>query len=340
MLDRFVLVPVVALAAIGAPGAIAAADDPCGTTRPWLGIVFEGGAFDAELRGAVLADLARGLDARGADVCEADEAAGTRVELALAGGLLSATLDTGGARSAAEVDLHGIPLDGWSLAISAAVDGLLRAQWVEIVLRRPVVEAPEVVQPVASRVIAAPIRPAARPPPASDERSAHEIAWVASTDVWTGGAVLFGSDVRYGLRPLEVLGLTVGLGSRLAWPTESQLGTIDGFAASLELGAALRFTSDGATFTAELGAYGRLLVVRFTGDADGAAAESTEWSVAPSVGVVVRAGVRLAGPIVLVIEPAIELPLRAIEVAAGDEVVLALDGVAVRGSLGLVWEFR
>jgi hypothetical protein len=310
----------------------ARAQDECGRDRPWLAIDFEG-AWDLALREGVLADLRPSFDTRGVDVCESEgerEEGAARIVLRFAEGEpVSLALFSGEGRIAeSSIDLTSVPEDGRSLALSAAIEGLVRARWVELVLRSPRAREP------APAPEAPPDPPVEIPAPRHDDR----ISLRGAVDVWGGGQVQFGGDLAYARWFLDLFAIEISFGARGGLDTRTELGVIESQAIFGGLSAILRPTEPGSVIGVELFARVRAGAIRFAARAADAAMGQEDWSATGTLGVGTVLTVYPVRELSIQVLAGLDAPLRPVEALADGERATALDGPAGVFGLGVAVE--
>ena len=201
-----------------ASSAAAHAAEDCGqSTKRWIALRLQGPGWSQELADSVLTDLRAEVRRHGIEACpagaqglpapivtldiEASQPAVMRLSLDVAD-------PASGRRPSRELQLDSMPLDGHSLALAVAADELLTSSWIRLA-SRPAAE-PAVPPPSATPVDTT--KGGATPPPRQAVLRRHELALLAVSEGFAGGAWSPGLDLamRRWLLPRWALELSGG----------------------------------------------------------------------------------------------------------------------------------
>lgn len=241
---RFALL-VIALVSFAWTGE-ASAQEEAPAPRVELGLV---GEWPDSLRAALRADLGASMRAQGLELVHAEDGA----ERVVATIRVTAPSPSApaclvriddvltGKHVERAVDLTRVPSDGWSVAIAAGADELLRASWAELALAgapEPLVPPPPAVEAIVEDRIVAPMieerLEAALFPPLP--RPTLSLGVRGAVEGSLGGLTLLGGDVAVRLYLVERVGLELALGARGGLDVESARGSVRSWLLGAELG--------------------------------------------------------------------------------------------------------
>jgi hypothetical protein len=290
-----------------------------------------------------------------------------------------AASEAGSAGRLRQVNLAGVPADGWALALAASADELMRSNWPRAVPAEPPrakveegsvaasagegttgsapAKAPaEAQRPAPAKADTEPSSVTARSGTSGDvgsdagtepsgaarstaSTSPWNVGMAAAGEAFAGGQTQMGADLRGSLRVLPRIDLEVRGGWRRILRQQTTNGAVDGSA--WVLGGALRIHVLGGA-RGDLSLVGRadLLRVAYSGDPRDASVDATPGS---ALGFVVAAGPR--GRIALTRALGLEAEVLAgaspLATTATDagNAVFATNGAAFLGSLGLSFGF-
>jgi hypothetical protein len=316
------------------PATAAACGDP---GRPWVSVAFAAGPWPAQHKRAVLGDLAAGLRRRGIDACAEAEGPGSAPLAAVritreSAESVAVAVEVRDAvtqkRVGRDLDLGGVPEDGRAFAIALAVDELVWASWAELGLRhrRPLPkQAPREVIVGVEKELPEPDVPPAR------------LGVRAAAERFLGGQTHLGGDAALVLPPLGRFQFDLALGYRHGLEVPAPHGVVNSYAMALVADARYLLIRE-RSVELGFGVGARAAWVRFTGEA---AAEASDARV-EGVVVYARSGlhtaVRAGGAFWLELGASTGLPLRALEVTDGGEVVAGVSGVEIAGYFGVAVE--
>lgn len=325
----------------------AAAEERCGSERPWIAVSFDGEPFEGAFVTTLLGDLRAGLRGQGIDVCPAELGAGAPVARVTLRTSAAAPLRVGidvvdavtDKRVARDVDLARLPEDGRPFALAVATDELLRASWVELALSKrepsPEVAPPEVEKAAQQAVQRAlpPAPPRQEPPPPPARTASESAAGVRlAIEHFAAGQTHFGADAALRLPFTRGVGIELGLGARKALDVQAASGAVSASALGAE-GSLWVGLVTSATFGLDLFAGVRALRVSFDANAGGGATErdSANWAVSGRTGL----GARVGGTLRAALRAGAGLPLAAVEITDGDRVISGVSGLELFAASGL-----
>jgi hypothetical protein len=225
------------------------------------------------------------------------------------------------------IDLTGLPPDSRPLTLAVAVGELLRASWAELVLKTAPLPAAPVPRAVEDAV-ALDIERSPRSAPAA------VLGVAGAIEYSSGGALLYGEDLRAAMRLTPCLAAAVRLGQRGSSPAGSADGEVHTTAWLAGVGATLRVTPwqhggiDAlARFDVEQVSF---VAVPRPGARGGAATGVT--LVAGSGG---EAWIGLGPSLRLTIDGLVTVPLWPLKAQDAGRDVTAVSGPGVAGGLGL-----
>ena len=258
----------------GSASAFAAAEDCGNSTRRWVAVRLFGPGFTPEFADLVLTDLRAEVRRHGIEACPADTQGLPPPILTLAieasqPEVMRLSLDVtdpaSGKRPVRELQLDSMPIDGHSLAVAVAADELLTSSWIKL-SSRPAADTELPTAPTS------PVETAGReadPPLHQAAPARHELAVVAATERFDGGAWTPGLDLalRRWLLPRWALEFSAGartvldetaphgqVRSRALPISLRMLAGIVPFAARARAGAATALTARTIFYSAEANA--------------------------------------------------------------------------------------
>jgi len=225
-----------------------------------------------------------------------------------------------------DVDLDAVPKDGQPLTLALAADELLRASWAELALSTAPPPAAPVPRAVTETVDAS-AKTSHTPP-----RGAFGA--VATLEHYSGGQTLYGADLQGALWVTRRLSAGVRIGLRSASPASAPDGDVraTAFVAGLEASV---------TATPPLWRWGLDALARFD-------LERVSYLATPNTGAsasggaatafVAGAGARVfwsvGGPIRLLAEVLVDLPVQPVQATDAGGSVVSVEGIGVQGALG------
>ncbi|UJR80080.1 hypothetical protein [Sandaracinus amylolyticus] len=330
-------------------GAVAFAQEEIREPAPRVELGLEGEWPDA-LRLAVRADLDAALRAQGLELVHAEDGA----ERVVATVRVTAPSESApaclvriddvitGKHVERAVDLTRVPSDGWSVAIAAGADELLRASWAELAIADappPAIEPPPAVEAYVEQRVIAPIvderLAAALSPPLP--RPALSLGARGAVEGYLGGLTLFGGDLTVRLYLAERVGLELGLGARVGLDEESARGVVRSWMLGGELGPVFLLVSAPSPVRLEAFVVARAGWLSFEADANGG---SIAQDAAGAV-VMARAGLRAALAIdrsELGVALGLGVPILGREAIDDRGVVVGLTGLEIHAALSFAVE--
>jgi hypothetical protein len=264
------------------------------------------GEWPEPLRVALRADLGASLRGQGLELVHAADGAGrviatVRVDVPTEDSPRAAVRIEDritGKHVERTVELRRVPPDGWSVAIAAGADELLRASWAELTVAgapAPVIEPPPAVEAIVEERIVTPIverhlEEALSPP---QRRPALSLGVRAALEGYNGGQVHVGGDLMVQIWLIDRLGIELAFGGRGGLDHEAARGRVRSWALGGELGLVALLVSPPSAIRVETFAVVRTSYVAFD-------AEANTGSIArDSVGLAVfgRAGLRAGAAI-------------------------------------------
>lgn len=139
------------------------------------------------------------------------------------------------------VDLARVPVDGWSVAIAAGADELLRASWAELAIEDappPAIDPPDAIAAIVEERIVGPrverrVAEALSPPL---PRPALALGAGFAVEGYLGGQTLLGGDVRVRLWLVDRVGVDLALGGRGGLDVAGEAGVVRSWALGGDLG--------------------------------------------------------------------------------------------------------
>lgn len=302
----------------------------CDGSRPIVhASVDEGVAID---RDRLLRLLRIELESRGLDLCDPSDRKPIAVlRLAAHEGDVTLTVEARDRITAKElkrdVPVGNYPEDARPLLVAVAMDELLRASWAELVLK----DAPAPAEPPPKAVTDV-VADVARPAQARPLRA--RVGASAAIDHFAQGATLLGGDLAFGIWITSRFALSLRLGLRGAFSSDSASGSVS--PSMIAGGAAASFTITPPTAIAGLDATASVSVARVS---FGATANEGARATPQSEGTVLIDGgaegwlllgrwVRLTATLLYV------QPLRPVRALDGNAVVVGVGGPGIGGGLG------
>jgi hypothetical protein len=309
---------------------------------PWIRLRTEG--LSADLQTPLMTHVRSSLAARQIDVCVIDQPsvssplATLDVRAEKAAATTSIGVDDGVTqkRVSRDLDLSGLPPDGWALTIALALDELLRASWAELMLSdaRPAAPPPSVVTEAIGS------RPAIVAPPPAPFARACEIGAAFGGEHFSEGHDQLGVDVAGSYSPWPRLGFDARLGLRAGMPVKAPRGEIRSTALIGALGLDLALTP--RTGRAGLDLLGDVSLARVTFVARPSAMGvrgNEQAAVASYVATGLRGWILVVPPIRAFVRVRGGAPLHTAYAMDGDVRVAGLGGILMAGDVGLSFLF-
>jgi hypothetical protein len=311
----------------------------CGkSAKRWVAVRLFGPGLAPELAQSVLADLQAEVRHHGLEACPA----GTEglpapiatleieaVEATVMRLALDITDPATGKRSARDLQLDSMPLDGHSLAVAVAADELLTSSWIKLASRPlPASPASPPVGPVATAAAAAaPSQPRAGP-------ARHELALLGAGERFGSGSFVPGLELalRRWLSPRW--GVELAAGARTLRAERAPHGQVQSRAFPISLRALLSVVPFAAR--ARAGAAGALTAtpLAYHGEPEAGAAGHAQTALALYLRGELWADIGL-GPLRLRALAGAGLPLRSVTADDSGVAVGGARGLELHGQLGL-----
>lgn len=308
------------------------------------------GAWPDALRGAVRADLEASLRAQGLELVHAADGA----ERVVATVRVTAPRDE--ARSALiaiddvvtgkhverAVDLTRVPEDGWSVAIAAGADELLRASWAELAILGappPAIEPPAAVETLVEDRVVRPLveQRVARALDPELPRPSLALGARGALESYVGGQTLLGGDLMLRLWLASRVGLELAAGARAGLDVDTARGRVRSWSLGGELGPTFLLVPPPSPVRLEAFVVARVAYVAYDPDAN----EGSLAQRADGVAVIGRVGLRAAVGIdrsELGVQLGVGVPFLGFDASDESGAITGVSGVEVHAAITFLAE--